>query len=177
MRRMKTRLLVAVGALLAAGGCDAGEESRGESARVPAAPDSGAVGAGATGPMVAGCSIVPEAELEAALGFAVLMNDNAGGSCVITAESGSPGAPALDVRREDRTTAFDYFSAQADATPIEGLGDRAVWATLNEMTGSLVVVTRDSAVTIAIARADGLTPDDRRLAEAVGRLVVGAGRQ
>lgn len=124
----------------------------------------------------AGCAIVDEAAVEQAVGFDVVMNDNTTGNCVLTPANGDPAAPAFDFRVEPRVTAFDYFAAQPDATPIRGLGDRAVWATLNEMTGYVVVVSGNSAVVAAVARADGLVPASRQQAEALARLLLGTVR-
>lgn len=150
------------------GACDAGDDAAERTrARVVPAAESATVAA-----PNAGCAIATEPEVEDALGFDVVMNDNATGNCVITPADGSPAAPALDIRREHRTSAYDYFAAQPDASSVPGLGDRAVWATLNEMTGTIVVVTGDSALTIAIARADGLDPRARRQAEALARLII-----
>ena len=120
----------------------------------------------------AGCAIVDERTVEQAVGFDVVMNDNSTGNCVLTPASGDPAAPAFDFRIEPRVTAFDYFSAQPDATPIPGLGDRAVWATLNEMTGYVVVVSGSRAVVTAVAKADGLVPASRRQAEALARVLL-----
>lgn len=120
------------------------------------------------------CAMVDEGAAERAVGFDVVMNDNTTGNCVLTPASGDPAAPAFDFRVEPRVSAFDYFSAQADATPIRGLGDRAVWATLNDMTGYVVVVDGSRAIVTAIAKADGLVPASRRQAEALARLVLAA---
>ena len=119
-----------------------------------------------------GCAIVDEAAVEQAVGFDVVMNDNTTGNCVLTPANGDPSAPAFDFRVEPRVSAFDYFSAQSDATPIDGLGDRAVWATLNEMSGYVVIVSGNRAIVTAVAKADGLVPSSRQQAEALARLVL-----
>lgn len=141
-------------------------------------PDTGATERGALAPdgapMAPGCTLLAEERVEEALGFDVVMNDNSTGNCLVTPADGSPSAPAVDFRIEDRVAAYDYFAAQPDAEPIEGLGDRAVWSTLNEMTGNLAVVLGDSAVVVAIARADGLDARARRQAEALARAIVSA---
>jgi hypothetical protein len=161
---------------LALSACDAGDESGRESTReAPAAPqgeDTVRSAAPAVRSIGAGCAILTEQEVEAALGFDVVMNDNATGNCLVTAADGSPSAPAVDFRIEDRTSAYDYFSRQPDATAIAGLGERAVWATMNEMTGNVVVVLGGAVVNVAIARADGLDARARSQAEALARTIV-----
>ena len=158
--------------------CDNGDESGSETARVareaPAGTGEEGEAPAPAGPRSTsdGCAILTEAEVEEALGFDVVMNDNATGNCLVTPADGSPSAPAVDFRLEPRTAAFDYFAAQPDATPIAGLGERAIWATLNEMTGNVVVVLDGGTVNVAIARADGLDDRSRRQAEALARTIV-----
>jgi len=179
---MTVRLALGAGllaALLTLPSCDGGDapDAPGDADARGSAPTDTRARPGADGrsaPAASACSLADERRLERALGFDVAMNDNTTGSCVVTPADGSPGRPALDFRIEERTTAYDYFSAQADATPIEGLGERAVWATVNELTGNLVVVTGGRAIVVAIAEADGLTADSRRSAEAVARLLLPA---
>ena len=120
------------------------------------------------------CALVEEAAVEQAVGFDVVMNGNSTGNCVLTPASGEPAAPAFDFRVEPRVTAFDYFSAQPDATAIPGVGDRAVWATVNEMTGYVVIVDGGRAIVAAVAKADGLEPVSRRQTEALARVVLAA---
>lgn len=158
---------------LAGAACDASDEGVSERTRARAV---GSTDSGAVAVTSAGCAIVGEADVEEALGFEVVLNDNSTGNCLITPADGSPAAPVLDIRREDRTSAFDYFAAQPDATPVSGLGDRAVWATVNQTTGSLVVITGESALVVSIARADGLDARERRQAEALARRVMGTRR-
>lgn len=165
----------------ALGACDAGENEAGTGADSVATapfpntdhiPDSTV----AAGPVSAdaGCAIVEEGAVERIVGFDVVMNDNTTGNCVLTPANGDPAAPAFDFRIEPRVTAFDYFSGQPDASPIQGLGDRAVWATLNEMTGYVVIVQGSRAIVTAVAKADGLAPGSRGQAEALARLVLAA---
>ena len=133
-----------------------------DSADAPAGPPS----------VSAGCAILEETALEQALGHDVVMNDNTTGNCVATPASGVAGAPTIDFRIEPRVSAYDYFSAQPDAEAIPNLGERSVWATLNETTGYVVTVTGGRSIVVAIARADGVTAESRRQAEAVARLLL-----
>ena len=118
------------------------------------------------------CPLVAEAALEQAVGFDVVVNRSAGGNCIATPADGAVSAPTIDFRIEPRTAAFDYYSAQADATPIAGLGDRAVWSTVNETTGYVVAITGTSAVVVGIGKADGVNQHSRRQAESVARLLL-----
>lgn len=176
MRRYIAAVVVA-GAIGTAA-CDAGSDRPGTAAdstgmvlqNTDDVPDSAA----AQGPITTGdgYAIVDEAAVEQAVGFDVVMNDNTTGNCVLTPASGDASAPAFDFRVEPRVSAFDYFSAQSDATPIDGLGDRAVWATLNEMTGYVVIVSGTRAIVTAVAKADGLVPSSRQQAERLARLIL-----
>lgn len=156
--------------------CDGGADESRESARRLAPESAGLEGGPATrdgAPSTgAGCALLTEEQVEEALGFGVVMNDNTTGNCLVTPDDGSPSGPAVDFRIEDRAAAYDYFAAQPDAEPIPDLGDRAVWSTLNEMTGNLAVVLGERAVVVAIARADGLDARARRQAEALARAIV-----
>lgn len=162
--------------LCAVAACDApSDEARtGTGAGADTGQVADATVAGTVPTTGAACAMVEEAAAEHAVGFDVVMNDNTTGNCVLTPANGDPAAPAFDFRVEPRVSAFDYFSAQADAAPIRGLGDRAVWATLNDMTGYVVVVDGSRAIVTAIAKADGLVPASRRQAEALARLVLAA---
>lgn len=119
-----------------------------------------------------GCTALDEAALEQAIGFDVVMNDNATGNCVATPASGDASAPTVDFRIEPRTNAFDYFSAQPDASPVANLGERAVWATLNETTGYVVTVSNGRSIVVGVGRADGVNAQSRRQAEAIARLLL-----
>ena len=165
-------------------GCDAGDGS-GEGAPadtaanpfgIPHDTDDHPDSIVAAGPISAndGCAILTEAQLEEAVGFDVVMNDNTTGNCVATPASGAPTDPTVDFRIEPRTTAFDYFSAQADAAPIANLGERAVWATLNETTGYVVTVAGGRSIVVGVGKADGVNAQSRRQAEAVARLLLEA---
>lgn len=165
--------------LLALLACDAAEDTGRESAR--SLPDTAAYSDDPAdelprrpGPVSTrdGCAVITEAEVEEALGFDVVMNDNATGNCLVTPADGSPSAPSVDFRLEPRVSAYDYFAARPDAEPVPGLGDRAVWATMNETTGNLVVVLGGGTVTVAIARADGLDARARSQAEALATAIV-----
>jgi hypothetical protein len=120
----------------------------------------------------AGCAVLDETALEGAIGYDLVMNDNTTGNCVATPASGAASLATFDFRIEPRTSAFDYFSAQPDATPIANLGDRAVWATLNETTGYVVAVTGSRAIVVGVGKADGVNAQSRRQAEAVARLLL-----
>ena len=164
---------------LAFAACDAGPRETRESAR-GIEPDTGALASLDATPGVPNdpsatgraCGLLTERQVEEALGFEVARNDNASGGCLVTADDGSPAAPTLDYRIEERTTAYDYFAAQPDADAVAGLGERAVWATMNDMTGQLAVITHGRAVVVAVSRADGLDTADRRQAEAIARAIL-----
>ena len=128
--------------------------------------------AGAT-PANDGCTLVDEAALERAVGFDVVMNDNTTGNCVVTPASGDAGETTIDFRIEPRLTPYDYFAAQPDATPIAQLGERAIWATLNESTGYVVAVLHGRSIVVGVGEADGVDEQSRRRAEAVARLLLG----
>lgn len=161
---------------LLSAGCDGGADETRESARrlapEPAALEGGPATRDAAPSTGAGCALLTEEEVEEALGFGVVMNDNTTGNCLVTPDDGSPSGPAVDFRIEDRATAYDYFAAQPDAEPIPDLGDRAVWSTLNEMTGNVVAVVGGRAVVVAIARADGLDERARQQAVALAHEIV-----
>ena len=179
------RLAASCAALLAliGTGCDAnggGDEMAADTAANPFGiphdtddtPDTTVV----AGPISAsdGCTIVDEAALERAVGFDVVMNDNTTGNCVATPASGSAAQPTVDFRIEPRTSAYDYFSAQPDASPIANLGERAIWATLNETTGYVVAVRDGESIVVGVGKADGVNAQSRRQAEAVARLLLGS---
>lgn len=147
-------------------------EDAGDRADLPPADGAPAAPADSTPLASNGCAIVAEGDIEQAVGFDVVLNDNATDNCIATPADGSASAPTVDFRIEPRTNAFDYFSAQPDASPVLALGDRAVWATLNETTGFLVVVTGTRAVVVGIGKADGVNDHSRRQAEAVARILV-----
>jgi hypothetical protein len=182
MHRGRTLRVAAAALLLGlAAGCDAGgpdADTAADTAPNPFGiphdtddiPDSIEV----PGPVSAdaGCAIVDEAALEQAVGYDVVMNDNRTGNCIATPESGAASAATVDFRIEPRTSAFDYFSGQPDATPLANLGDRAVWATLSETTGYVVTVIGSRAIVVGVARADGVNAQARRQAEAVARLLL-----
>jgi hypothetical protein len=166
--------------LCALGACDAGDEGADEGAASPNTvnfermgedPDTTVAGPPTA---TAGCAIVDQAAVEQAVGFDVVMNDNTTGNCVLTPANGDSTAPAFDFRIEPRVSAFDYFSGQPDATPIAGLGERAVWATMNDMTGYVVIVSGNRTVVTAVAQADGLSARSRQQAEALARLILTA---
>ena len=168
--------------LCALAGCDATNDGADDGAspadtmtfeRMGADPDTTVAGPPSAD---AGCAVLDEAAVEQAIGFDVVMNDNTTGNCILTPANGDPAAPAFDFRIEPRVTAFDYFSGQPDAAPIPNLGDRAVWATLNEMTGYVVIVSGNRAVVTAVARADGLVPASRQQAERLARLLLASVR-
>jgi hypothetical protein len=179
MRILSVAALLPLALLL--GACDAGDDS----AAMPAdsigslentddIPDSAVV----TTPPGAndGCAIIGQPALERAVGFEVVMNDNTTGNCVATPASGDASAPTVDFRIEPRTTAYDYFAAQPDATPIAALGERAIWATLNETTGYVVAVKQGRSYIVGVGEADGVTATSRRQAEAVARLLLDGSR-
>ena len=93
-------------------------------------------------------------------------------ACSESPADGSATAPTVDFRIEPRAAAFDYYSAQAGATAVEGLGERAVWATVNETTGTLVVVTGARSIVVGIGKADGVSGESRTQAESVARLIL-----
>ena len=172
MRNVRRTAAYAAMTLVFLAACDGGDDedvrAAADSTGDPAAAST-TITAGGSG---SGCALVDEAALEQAVGFDVTMNDNSTGNCLATAASGAVTAPTIDFRSEPRTAAFDYFSAQPDATPVENLGDRAVWATLNETTGYVVAVSGDRSIVVGIGAADGVTADSRRQAEAVARLLL-----
>ena len=159
--------------------CDAGEDAPGTPGDSIGGLDSTAAAADSTiatapAPATDGCRLIDEVALERAVGFDVVMNDNRTGNCVATPASGDAAATTVDFRVEPRLAAYDYFAAQSDATPVAGLGERAVWATLNETTGYVVAVRNDHSFVVGVGEADGVDAQSRALAEAVARLLLEA---
>ena len=172
--------MLTLAAALAFAGCDDGPEpTRGQSERT-IAPDAAtqAESPSESDPRSAsaraGCSLLTEQQVEQALGYDAVMNDDRSGHCLVTPASGTSDAPAVDFKVESRVAAYDYFAAQPDAEAIAGLGERAVWATINDMTGNVVAVVGGRAVVVAVARADGLDRESRQQAEALARALVEA---
>ena len=156
------------------GACDAGAPGADAPADSIGAIDSTAAAVPTSSS--SGCARLPEALLERAVGFDVVMNDNSTGNCIATPASGAPADPTVDFRIEPRTAAYDYFSAQPDAEPVADLGDRAVWATLNETTGYVVAVRGGGSIIVGVARVDGIDAESRRIAEAVARTLIDSDR-
>ena len=172
MRNLNEAARAFAAALLLAG-CDGGRDDTGPPEESVATVDGAATPDSGAAPVGRGCALIEEAALEQAIGFDVVMNDNTTGNCVATPATGAPNDPTVDFRIEPRTAAFDYFSAQSDATPIEGLAERAVWATLNETTGYVVAVRAGRSIVVGIGDADGVDDASRERAEAVARLLIG----
>ena len=174
--RTASPMLTLVALTLAA--CDAAPEPTRREAERTIAPDADtdAENGSSSDPRPfsarAGCTLLTEQQVEQALNYDVVMNDDQGGHCLVTPASGASDAPAVDFKVESRVSAYDYFAAQPDAETIAGLGERAVWATINDMTGNVVAVVGGRAVVVAIARADGIDRESRQQAEALARALV-----
>lgn len=177
-RRRTGRLRIGVACAVLLAGCDASDHTPAPPVAEPPArtlplnEDGSPAEPPRPASTEAGCAVLPADLLGRTLGYAVALNDNATGNCLVTAADGAPAAPAIDFRIESRTGAFDYFSGQPDAAPIPGLGDRALWATLTETTGTVVALVGTRTVVVSIAQADGVGANARRRAEAVARLLV-----
>jgi hypothetical protein len=122
--------------------------------RTSASPLSDRPATGARRPASA-CGYVTAAEASSALGQASgyrLESPGPTGHCVLVPVSGDAFHGAtVDYEVSHGTTAYDFLAAQAQAQPLSGLGDKALWLSAGRFRGNLAVIKGSDVLSLTIS--------------------------